>query len=497
MLVVRPTNPPTKHSSNYPTSPTLTPSPPQWLAQIPLPPRQREQSVVWKRSVSQHSPRNESTAFATTKGRGMGLGLRPRESSGKCNVRGCSVTILPVLSPSEGPCDAGRQSYSPTSNQHPVKPWRSFWARQEQEPASSSTSNGWYRENQPVTQPIIPLITPPYSDSDSDCESDDDVEYGRCRAGSSDLSVHGVRQPGWFRRPQSERSQSSWASGHEQSSSTKTCRGDKKIRFRLFPLEDDVDSQAAIPIATRQTLLDDLLGEPSPFESDCFACRKPQADDNDWKRRHWRACSSPLEPVQPCATKASRQERQPLARHVISRHNTWTGEQEARWVSYLSFRHDPSFRAFAGLDEPIVSDGNDRESSSIESESPSTVQLSAITTVCSSIVDPGTITPPPPRRRSDGDLLRKRVLEWNMVLSGKVTAVRPRSDKAPKEGTKRRPSVGRYRSEPTKVVQEPANEPAPSAPVTRSYDVKGLDRWRDRMPGGFEMGGGGGGFSMI
>lgn len=38
----------------------------------------------------------------------------------------------------------------------------------------------------------------------------------------------------------------------------------------------------------------------------------------------------------------------------------------------------------------------------------------------------------PPRRRSDGDLLRKRVLEWNMVLNGKVSNVRLRKDKEPR-----------------------------------------------------------------
>jgi hypothetical protein len=125
--------------------------------------------------------------------------------------------------------------------------------------------------------------------------------------------------------------------------------------------------------------------------------------------------------------------RSPLSRHIDITSTCWRGRDYARYQCDLQCRASPSFYDFKQMTEDHV----DVHESPMDSFLFS-VQLSFISTSDDQDdQDPTQCSLPPPRRRSDGDLLRKRVLEWNMVLNGKVSNVRAREDKAPRDPKRR------------------------------------------------------------
>lgn len=133
---------------------------------------------------------------------------------------------------------------------------------------------------------------------------------------------------------------------------------------------------------------------------------------------------------------------------------------------YLTYKSHPSFLLFLL---------NSNTSPTLPS--PSSVQLTT----------PPHLHPPPARRRSDGDLLRKRVLEWSMVLSGKVTGMKHRGEKEPRGGGGRRRVINQVGENEGGRGEDGRRGVARSVPVEvgRERLVEGWDR---RMEKGFDLG---------
>jgi hypothetical protein len=232
----------------------------------------------------------------------------------------------------------------------------------------------------------------------------------------------------------------------------------RRPRFKLFHMEDDMEDKT-LHQEKNEGLLRELLaddgagpeGAATAAAAKVMACAGGEVGEvaragRRGARRDGRACGLsrgewPLWPVDRIARTTDSKDVQqppPLSRYIHPSSPTcWRGRDHARYHSYLECRASPSFRAFMQMTEDYVDAHETPMDRFLFS-----VQLSFITTTSDledKDSDPNSThcSSPPPRRRSDGDLLRKRVLEWNMVLNGKVSNVRAREDKAPRDPKRR------------------------------------------------------------
>ncbi len=118
----------------------------------------------------------------------------------------------------------------------------------------------------------------------------------------------------------------------------------------------------------------------------------------------------------------------PLPARVMEDTSSHASLKNPRYISYITMIRLPSFSAFVrGFEEPSAPAPMVAFDGVSTSDTHTSVQLSPTSAFPSSVDQ----FSPPPRRRSDGDLLRKRVLEWNMVLNGKTNGIRLRGEKEP------------------------------------------------------------------
>jgi hypothetical protein len=416
-----------------------------------------------------------------------------------------SVTVIPVLSPptssytsSSSLISISTSSSSSLSSPNDLalvspsttKPRGSFWAQCPARPTLPHCrgrgrlpvrgyNNNNYKYNTPLPSP--------YSPSDLDDDDDDDED-------GEDDEVLRVKSQKWFLAPpppslplpRIERAASgstivrsgdvsSTRSGTDDASSTTTTntantirnrnrarrtaceRSRLKLRFKLFPLDDDADDKTNHQ-EKNEEVLGRLLGEPEEVvlvESDL-------ADGGEaaWKREgsgchetrlesrsrgveieayEWPLCSSPMRHEGGHADINLKEGKGstavPLAKHVEGGNVCWRARHAARYASMTAYRNTDAFQSFKSM-----SDLEDPALLSVDTSTKQpafSVQLSVISepsysgTFCSAAEPCPQLQPP--RRRSDGDLLRKRVLEWNMVLNGKVSNVRLRKDKEPRD----------------------------------------------------------------
>ena len=210
----------------------------------------------------------------------------------------------------------------------------------------------------------------------------------------------------------------------------------RRPRFKLFHMEDDIEDKTTHQEKNEGSLSVLLGGDGGTVAEACGESERPVraarrgVQDSRMcglSRGDWPLCSVDASPQ---THDSDSTPRSPLSRHIDITSICWRGRDYARYERYLQCRASPSFRAFMQMTEDHV----DVHESPMDTFLFS-VQLSFIST--SDDQDANRRSLPPPRRRSDGDLLRKRVLEWNMVLNGKVSNVRAREDKAPRDSKRR------------------------------------------------------------
>lgn len=408
-----------------------------------------------------------------------------------------SVTVIPVLSPPTSSYTSSASSISiSTSSSSSLsspndlalispstgRPRGSFWAQCPARPTlPHSRGRGrlpvrGYRHNTPLPSP--------YDPSDLDDDEDEDGE---------DDEVLRVKSQKWFLAPPPpslplprieraasgstivrSRDVSSTRSGIDDASSTTTTntantirnrnrarrtaceRSRLRLRFMLFPLDDDADDKTDHQ-EKNEEVLGRLLREPEVV----VLVGSDLADGGEvaWKREgngchetrlgsrsrgveiqahEWPLCSSPMRHEGGHADINLKEGKGstavPLAKHVEGENVCWRARHAARYASMTAYRNTDAFQSFKSM-----SDLEDPALLSVDTSTKQpafSVQLSVISepsysgTLCTA-PEP-CLQLQPPRRRSDGDLLRKRVLEWNMVLNGKVSNVRLRKDKEPR-----------------------------------------------------------------
>jgi hypothetical protein len=414
-----------------------------------------------------------------------------------------SVTVIPVLSPptssytsSSSSISISTSSSSSLSSPNDLalispstgRPRGSFWAQcparptlphsrgRGRLPVRGYNNNNNYKYNTPLPSP--------YSPSDLDDDDDDDED-------GEDDEVLRVKSQKWFLAPpppslplpQIERAASgstivrsrdvsSTRSGIDDVSSTTTAnmantirnrnrarrtaceRSRLRLRFKLFPLEDDAEDKT-----DHQERNEEVLGRLLREPEEVVLVGSDLADGGEvaWKREgngchetrlgarsrgveiqahEWPLCSSSMRHEEGGhADSHPGEEKGPLAKHVEGENVCWRARHPARYASMTAYRNTDAFQSFKSM-----SDLEDPALLSVDTSTKQpafSVQLSVISepsysgTLCSA-PEP-CLQLQPPRRRSDGDLLRKRVLEWNMVLNGKVSNVRLRKDKEPRD----------------------------------------------------------------
>jgi hypothetical protein len=238
-----------------------------------------------------------------------------------------------------------------------------------------------------------------------------------------------------------------------------------KLRFKLFPLDDDADDKTDHQ-EKNEEVLGRLLGEP---EEEVVVVGSDLADGGgarggggvvgkregngchetrlgarsrgvEIEAHEWPLCSSSMRHEEGGhADSHPREEKgplaEPLAKHVQGENVCWRARHAARYASMTAYRNTDAFQSFKSMSD--LEGPGSMSTDTLIKQPAFSVQLSVIAEpsysgpLCTA-PDP-CLQLQPPRRRSDGDLLRKRVLEWNMVLNGKVSNVRPRKDKEPRD----------------------------------------------------------------
>jgi hypothetical protein len=238
-----------------------------------------------------------------------------------------------------------------------------------------------------------------------------------------------------------------------------------KLRFKLFPLDDDADDKTDHQ-EKNEEVLGRLLGEPEETvvvvgsdladgggarggegvvgKREGNGCHETRLGSRsrgvEIEAYEWPLCSSSMRHEEGGHADSHPREEKgslavPLAKHVEGENICWRARHAARYASMMAYRNTDAFQSFKSM--------SDLEDPALLSNATSTKQP-AFSVQLSVIAEPSYSGPlcsapepclqlQPPRRRSDGDLLRKRVLEWNMVLNGKVSNVRPRKDKEPRD----------------------------------------------------------------
>ena len=418
-----------------------------------------------------------------------------------------SVTVIPVLSPptssytsSSSSISISTSSSSSLSSPNDLalispstgRPRGSFWA---QCPARPTLPHCRGRGRLPVRgyRHNTPLPSP-YSPSDLDDDDDDDED-------GADDEVLRVKSQKWFLAPPPpssplprieraasgstivrSRDVSSTRSGIDDASSTITTtntantirnrnrarrtaceRSRLRLRFKLFPLDDDADEKTDHQ-EKNEEVLGRLLREPEEVvvvgsdladggvrgggggvcKREGNGCHETRLGSRsrgiEIEAHEWPLCSSSMRHEEGGHADSHPREEKgstavPLAKHVEGENVCWRARHAARYASMTAYRNTDAFQSFKSM-----SDLEDPALLSIDTltKQPAfSVQLSIISepsysgALCSA-PEP-CLQLQPPRRRSDGDLLRKRVLEWNMVLNGKVSNVRLRKDKEPRD----------------------------------------------------------------
>ena len=452
---------------SHPVSSTSPPPcPPSWIGQIPLPSsRKQRENQVW-RNVSHYAPRAREKSVKRDDSYGglVGLGLKPqsgsltgRNGSDKSTFDAGCVTVRPVLSPPESSYTSSSSiSTSSSSLSSPienctfdlastVRPRGSFWAQYPTRPLLPH-SRGRCKPGRQVRKYDTPLPSP-YSPSDLDDDEDDEAD-----------DALRVKTQKWFLAPpRLERAASGSTIVRQAGGSTDeavcavtrrnrprrtTCRP----RFKLFPLEDDVDETTEHQ-QHNQEILARLWREPESKATseltDARACGGPKRDASHRMTRgldahEWPLRGSNEEDSEFAVLESHAVSSMPLSKHLQGDTVCWRGKHAARYNAMAGYRREDAFHSFKIMTES--------EPASTTSESDTrglaafSVQLSLVSDPSRPVTLGATSSEPcamPPRRRSDGDLLRKRVLEWNMVLNGKVSNVRQRGDKAPRDPTRR------------------------------------------------------------
>lgn len=237
------------------------------------------------------------------------------------------------------------------------------------------------------------------------------------------------------------------------------------MRFKLFPLDDDADDKTDHQ-EKNEEVLGRLLGEPEETvvvvgsdladgggarggegvvgKREGNGCHETRLGSRsrgvEIEAYEWPLCSSSMRHEEGGHAESHPREEKgslavPLAKHVEGENICWRARHAARYASMMAYRNTDAFQSFKSM--------SDLEDPALLSNATSTKQP-AFSVQLSVIAEPSYSGPlcsapepclqlQPPRRRSDGDLLRKRVLEWNMVLNGKVFNVRPRKDKEPRD----------------------------------------------------------------
>lgn len=411
---------------------------------------------MWK-NVSTYAPRGREKSEGRDSRPYSGfaeLGLKPQSTVSQTKKEGQDktafytgcVTVLPVLSPPESSytstsTSGSSESTSSSSITSPIeqykldpKPRGSFWAQYPARPPLPG-SRGRVR-----TARYTPLPSP-YASSDTDDDEEDDEADDALRAKSQK----------WFLAPpRLERASSgstivrqlTVAVDETATRRVKPKRTTGRPRFKLFHMEDDKEERTEHMDDNREVL--ERLFEGPGTRSSTSELTEHRRNKREATRHELRhaidAADWPLrdEVVDIGHRQIDETSMGPLSKHVDRGTVCWRGKHTARYNAMVGYRDANVFQAFKDMSEP------DRPSSSGHNNSDSgpvafSVQLSLI----SDSSRPPTIRTSfepcltPPRRRSDGDLLRKRVLEWNMVLNGKVSNVRPRGDKAPRDQGRR------------------------------------------------------------
>lgn len=221
----------------------------------------------------------------------------------------------------------------------------------------------------------------------------------------------------------------------------------KVVRFKMFVSEDDREEwsehQSRNEAALRGLLADDEECEVKHRRSSSLAKVRTRSVATTYTAA---ACplsepSPPALPLIPCQPSST-----PLVRKLPLDPNVWLGKRLDAYIPYLAYKDTDAFASFIGR--------GTHSSAEIEGDLRSVTDLSSVQFTrfnippeeyisddplppigheTEEIEEPDFFIPkPPPRKRSDCDLLRKRVLEWNMVRCGKANGVRTRGEKEPR-----------------------------------------------------------------